>query len=103
MLVFVQLIFFLSGTHAHPRLNVDIIIYTINIGKCMMNDIMFHIPHKTIATENVKRKRCEMIYPLVFAKAPMGAIMHYIKTDRCNYTTEQHTFEDREKSIWRKK
>src|SRR4026208_787793 len=56
MLVFMHPVFFLRLTHPHPWLYLDIIIHTFYIGIRVMNDVMFHIPHKAAAPKNIQRK-----------------------------------------------
>src|SRR5580693_7128788 len=93
MLVFVHFVFFLGFTHSHPGLDINIVINAINICKCMVDDIMFHIPHETVPAEYIKGKCGEHIHPFVFAKTPMGAVMHNIESNRSNHTTQQNTFQ----------
>jgi hypothetical protein len=94
MLVFVKLKSFLRGAHAHPWLNVDIVVNTGYIGIRMMDDIMFAIPDKAIASKNIQGECGHHIGPFMFTETTMGAIMHYIKSDGGNNTAEQNTFAD---------
>src|ERR1700722_9709868 len=92
MLVLVHLILFLRLAHPHPGLNVDIIIHAIDVGESMVDDIVFHIPHKTIPAEYIERKCSKMIYPFIFTETAMRAIVHHIESNSCNYAAQQHTF-----------
>ena len=45
-------VFFLRRAHAHPRLDINVVIHSIYIRISMMDHIVFHIPHKAVATDD---------------------------------------------------
>jgi len=103
VLIPVQLIFFLGLAHPHPGLGIDIVIYACYIRIRMMHDVMFHIPHETVASQDVQRKSSDRVHYLVFRKTAMSAIVHDIKTDRRRQTTQQDTLQNSPKCIGGKK
>jgi hypothetical protein len=72
VLVFVHFILLLSAAHPHPWLNIDIIVYTIYIGKGVMNHIMLHVPHKAVSTQDIQRECRDNIHPFVLAETAMA-------------------------------
>src|SRR3984885_11713981 len=80
VLVGVHPVFFPALPHPHPGLNIDIVIHPGHIGISMVNNIMFYIPHKTVAAEDVQGESRKMVHPFVFGKAAMRTVMHDIKT-----------------------
>ena len=77
----------------HPKKDCyfNIRVYPINIGKCMVNHIMLHIPHKVIGTKHTYRRSSYTVHPFFFTKTTMTPIMHYIKTNGCNNTPQNQT------------
>src|SRR5687768_11997063 len=94
MLVLMQCVFFLRGAHTHPWLDVDIIIYSVDISICVMDNVVLHVPHKAVSTEYVQRKCRKMVHEFVFAKTSVSTIVHYIETDRGNNSTQQNAFKN---------
>jgi hypothetical protein len=47
-------LYFAVYPHPQPGLCVYIIIHPINVCISVMNDIMLHIPHKTITTQDIQ-------------------------------------------------
>jgi hypothetical protein len=95
MLVLVQAVFLLRFAHTHPGLDIDIVIDTIHIGERMVNDIVFHIPHEAVASQDIQGKSSKMIHPFVFRKTTMRPVMHHVKSDRRDNPAQQHTFQYR--------
>jgi hypothetical protein len=94
MLVLMQLQSFLGSTHAHPGLDVDIIIHPGNIGIGVMNDIVLAVPDKAVSAEDIQGESSSHIHPFALAETAMGPVVHDIKSDGRNHTTEQYAFED---------
>src|SRR5580658_8385915 len=103
VLIPVQLIFFLGLAHPHPGLGVDIVIDACYVRIGMMYNVVFHIPHEAVTSQDVQRKSSDRVNCLVFRKTAMSAIMHDIKTNGSRQTTQQDTLQDRKKSIRGKK
>jgi len=101
MLVLMQLQSFLGSTHAHPGLDIDIIIHPGNIGIRMMNDIVLTVPDKAVSAENIQGKSGSHIHPFALAETAMGPVVHDIKPDGRNHTTEQYAFKDGQHGSWR--
>ncbi len=70
MLVFMQFVFFLCGAHTHPWLDINIIINTIDIGICVMNNIMFYVPHKAASSNKFSEKAANTLTGLCLLKLP---------------------------------
>ena len=92
-----HLVALLRFAHAHPGLNIDVVIDTVDIGKSMMDDIVFLVPHKTVPTQDIQGKSSEVIDPFIFGKAAMRPVMHHIETDSGNDPTKQDTLQYRPK------
>src|SRR5258708_40306966 len=103
VLVFVQTVFFLRCAHTHPGLDIDIIVNAIHVRKGMVDDIVFLIPHKTVAPQDVQGESRKMIDPFIFGKNAMGSVMNHIKADSRNDPAQQHTFQDSPESSRSKK
>jgi hypothetical protein len=94
MLIAVETVSFLRFGHPHPGLDIDIVIDARHIRIGMMDDIVFHIPHKAVTPQYVQRKSGQMIYPFIFGKTAMRTVMHNIETDGGYHPAQQHTFQD---------
>ncbi len=92
MLVSVHPVFLLRFAHPHPGLDIDIIIYPINIRVSMMNDIVLHVPHKAVTSQYIQGKRSKVVYPFAIAETSMSAVVHHVEANGRNDTTHQHTF-----------
>ena len=99
MLVFVKPVFFLCFAHAHPGLDIDIVIDPVHIRKSMMDHIVFHVPHEAVTSQYIERKSGKMIYPFVFGETAMRPVMHHIKADSGHYTAQKHAFQYGPKGI----
>ena len=51
----VQGVLGLVGGHAHPRLDVDIVVVTLDIGVGVVNKVMLGVPHIGTATHHTQR------------------------------------------------
>ena len=94
MLVFMKRIPFLGLAHAHPGLDVNIIINSVHVGVGMMDHIVLHIPHETVPAKYVQGKSGQVIDPLVFAKTPVSPVMHDIEPYRRHQATQQNALQD---------
>src|SRR5688572_11379000 len=103
MLVTVHCKFGLGRTHPEPWLDINIIVYTINICISMVNDIVFYIPHKRTASQYIQCKGCGFVQPFVLTKATVSTIMHNIETNTGNHKTKNYAFKDSPESGWCKK
>ena len=74
-----QFITFLMFAEAQKDTSINVIVYFMYIGICVVNDTMFIIPHKSIAAQYIQRKGCYCIHPWMFAETAMTAIVHDIK------------------------
>ena len=103
MLVFVKPVFFLCFAHAHPGLDIDIVIDPVHIRKSMMDHIVFHVPHEAVTSQYIERKSGKMIYPFVFGETAMRPVMHHIESDGCDHASQEHAFQYGPKSAGGKK
>src|SRR5688500_13745806 len=88
VLVAMQRVSFLGAAHPHPGLDINIVIHAGYIRVRMVNDIMLHIPHKTVSAKDIQGESSQGTHPFVFAETAVRAVMHYIKSDRCDYATQ---------------
>src|ERR1700722_11141071 len=103
VLIPVQPILFLALGHPHPGLGIDIVIDACYIRIRMMYNVVLHIPHEAVTSQDIQRKSGDRIYRLVFRKTAVGAIVHDIKANSSRQTTQQDTLQNSEKCIGGKK
>ena len=87
MLVFVNLIFLLGFTHAQHRFNFNVVVYTINVGIGMVNDVVFVVPHDTAGSQCIYRESCNFIPKFTLTKTTVSAIMHNVKANSSSKPT----------------
>ena len=83
----------LCAAHSKPGLNVNIVVNTINICVCMVNDIVFYVPHEAASAQYIQGKSSDIVHPFVLAETAMRAVVHYIEADRGYHATQYNTFE----------
>ena len=92
MLVTMQSVFSLGVAHSQPRLHVNIIIHSVNIGVCMMDHIMLCSPHMLACAKETGTIGCKIIDPFVAAETSVSAVMHHIEPDGCNQAAHHYRF-----------
>jgi hypothetical protein len=103
MLVPVKAVFFLRFAHPHPGLDIDVVVDAVYICISMVDNIMLHIPHEAISSQDIQRESSQSVQPFIFRKASMCPVMHHIESNRGYEATQQHTLYDRPKGIGCKK
>ena len=81
MLVAVYFITLLRFAHTQEGARVNVVIYFCHIGKSMVYHIVFGFSHKYICAEKIERQARHIVDPLVFTKAAVRAVVHYIEAD----------------------
>src|SRR5215207_2834932 len=93
----------LRSAHAHPGLDIYVIIHPIHVGIGMVDHIVFYIPHEGTSPKHIQGKSSHVVDPFVLAETAMRAIMHYIKPNPGHNYTQKAAFQDSPYRSGRKK
>ncbi len=93
MLKAVGTVALLAGRHAHPGLNVEVVVYPLNIGIHMVHRIVLGIPHVAAAPHHVEGEGCETVEPRVLAEAAVSTVVHHIEADEGNDAAHKHALQ----------
>ena len=75
----VEPMFWLALVHAHPGLDVDVVIHTLHVGERVVVDVVLELPEIDATAEQVEGVPHHLVHPLVAAVAAMGAIVHHVE------------------------
>ena len=84
MLEAVQRVLGLVGRHAHPRLDVDIVVVTLDVGVGVVDKIMLGIPHVRATAKHTQRVGSQSVHPSETREAAVGTVVHHIKANGGN-------------------
>ena len=102
MLEAVQEIFFLCAAHAQHGFDLDIIVYTIDVGVGMVYDIVLVVPDDGAGAEGIHGEGGDVVPEFAVAERSVAAVVHDVEADGSGKSTHDDAFEYRHPGNGRK-
>ncbi len=67
--------------NTHNRLNIDVIVQSVNIREAMVNHVVLLLPQVHISSHQIQRITHEVVDPFMLRKTAVGAVVHHIETN----------------------